>query len=123
MISADTGGSPNVTGSSMAIVAVGPEAGQHADRGAEKDADEAIEEIREGECRLCANPEKPSSSMVSFRSAAEPGAEQGIGTPRPLANTSAQNTTRTTSAPTAFHSNLKKWLAAALTRHSATRRR
>ena len=45
MISADTGGSPKVAGNSIAIVRRHAEAGQHADGGAEKDADEAIGQI------------------------------------------------------------------------------
>src|SRR5262245_8138602 len=58
--------------------------------------------------------------MVSSRQPPNQVPTSGIGTPSPLANTRAQNTTSTTSAPTAFHSNLKNWLAAALTRHSTT---
>ena len=75
MISAPVGSSLAVTGSSSATVSAGPDTRQHADRRAERDADESPHEIREG--KRDAEPGNERAEGVHVRRSRRTGLRAG----------------------------------------------
>ena len=81
MISAATGGTLKVIGSSIAMVASGPMPGQHADQRADQHADEAVEQVLQRE-----RDAEAEDQVVEQVHGVRSPASSGYGRPRPQMN-------------------------------------